>query len=122
KNVVEKEPPSLRKINPEVDVDLENIILRCLEKDPARRYATAFDLAEDLERFLNEEPVLARSSGVMYRVRKRVRKNALLTAALVAAVVVLGGGVSLFIRERVDRRRERRQDEATRRDALEAAE
>ncbi|HEV3028755.1 MAG TPA: serine/threonine-protein kinase, partial [Planctomycetota bacterium] len=122
KKIVEKDPPPVRKFNPAVEADLENIILRCLEKETGRRYATAFELAEDLERFLNEEPVLARSSGMMYRVKKRVRKNALLSAALLATLVVLGGGSALFIRESLDRKRERRQDEASQRQALEAAE
>jgi len=122
KKIVEKDAPPVRKYNPEVEADLDNIILRCLEKDPGRRYATAFELAEDLDRFLNEEPVLARASGVMYRVRKRVRKNAVLTAALVGALVLIGGGVAAFVRERIDRRRELRQEETVRRDALDGAE
>src|SRR5205814_1975992 len=82
KKIVEKDPPPVRKYNSDVEADLANIIMRCLEKEPVRRYATAFELAEDLERFLNEEPVLARTSGMMYRVRKRIRKNALLSASL----------------------------------------
>jgi len=122
KKIVEKDPPPVRKYNPDVEVDLENILLRCLEKEPARRYATAFELAEDLDRFLNEEPVLARSSGLMYRMRKRVRKNALLSTALFATVLVVGGGSALWVRERVDRERERRQEEAGRREVLDAAE
>ncbi len=101
-------------------MDLQNILLRCLEKDPGRRYATAFELAEDLDRYLNDEPVLARTSGVMYRVRKRVRKNAILSAALLGTLFICGGGSALFIR--ADRRHERRQQESDRSEALEAAE
>jgi len=122
KKIVEKDAPPVRRYNPEVEADLDNIILRCLEKDPDRRYATAFELAEDLERYLNEEPVLARASGVMYRVRKRVRKNAVLTGALAAALLLIGGGIAFFVRERIDRRRELLQEETVRHDALDAAE
>jgi serine/threonine protein kinase/Flp pilus assembly protein TadD len=122
KRIIEKDPPPVRKYNPAVEADLENIIMRCLEKEAAQRYATAFELAEDLERYLNEEPVLARTSGLMYRFRKRVRKNALLSAALLSAFLVLGGGTAFFVRERLDRDRERRQEEEGRREVLEAAE
>ncbi|HLY76152.1 MAG TPA: tetratricopeptide repeat protein [Planctomycetota bacterium] len=122
KKIIEKDPPPPRKFNSAIEKDLENIIMRCLEKEAIRRYPTAFELAEDLTRFLSEEPVLARSSGLMYRVRKRVRKNALISAALLASLLVLGGASALIVRERIDRNRERRQEEAVRRADLEAAE
>ncbi len=48
--ILNEEPPSPRKINPAISRDLETIVLRCLEKDPARRYATAREVAEELQR------------------------------------------------------------------------
>lgn len=74
--------------------DLEMIILKALEKDRDRRYQTALELAEDLERFLRGEPVLARPSSLVYRAFKFVRRHPVPAAAcavvLLAAAAVLG--------------------------------
>src|SRR6185295_1263798 len=75
KQVVEEEPKPPRKINPSVDADLETVVLKCLEKDPAQRYPTARDLAEDLGRWLAGEPVVARPASVSYRLRKWVGRR-----------------------------------------------
>jgi tetratricopeptide (TPR) repeat protein len=86
KRVVEEEPVRLRTLNPQASADLETIVLRCLEKDPARRYPTARALADDLDRYLAGEPVQARSPGLPYLLKKRLGKNPLRTIALVAAI------------------------------------
>src|SRR5213592_1425252 len=77
--------------------DLDWIVMRCLEKDRARRYATANDLVADIERYLDDEPVLARPPSTAYRMRKFVRRNRVMVSAggavaivLVLAVVVTG--------------------------------
>jgi predicted Ser/Thr protein kinase len=66
--VVEDEPPPIREVAPNVPRDLEAICLKCLSKDPHRRYGTAGKLADDLKRFLSGEPVAARSTGVFGKV------------------------------------------------------
>jgi eukaryotic-like serine/threonine-protein kinase len=72
--------------------DLDWIVMKCLEKDRTRRYETASGLAQDIQRHLNDEPIVARPPGSAYRFRKLVRRNKLAfgAAALVAAVLVLG--------------------------------
>jgi TolB-like protein/Tfp pilus assembly protein PilF/predicted Ser/Thr protein kinase len=93
--VLEAEPRNPRGRNSKVDVELATICLKCLEKEPARRYQTAAALAEDAERWLRHEPIRARRAGVITRSRKWVRRNPVLAAvtplvaALVATVAVL---------------------------------
>jgi serine/threonine-protein kinase len=91
------EPRPLRLLNPKVDRDLSTICLKCLEKDPKRRYSSAIALAEDLERWLKHEPILARHTGVFARGKKWVRRNptsALLAASLIALVAAGGWIIS----------------------------
>jgi WD40 repeat protein/serine/threonine protein kinase len=78
--------------------DIDWIVMKCLEKDRSRRYETANDLASDLQRFLNNEAVLARPPTASYRFRKLVRRNQLAFAAgtLVALALVLGAAVSTW--------------------------
>jgi len=100
--VLETEPRSPRLWNPKVDVDLATICLKCLEKDPQRRYPSALALAEDLERWLRHEPIRARRAGVFTRGRKWIRRNPTTTvlagslAALLIAVGVIIWKTDLF--------------------------
>ena len=90
------EPRSPRLLNPKVDRDLSTICLKCIEKDPKRRYSSALALAEDLEHWLKHEPILARHTGIFTRGKKWVRRNptsALLAAALIALAAVIGWNV-----------------------------
>jgi len=87
KLLLDTEPKKPRLLNPKIDRDLSTICLKCLEKDPKRRYTSALALAEDLERWLRHEPIIARHTGVFARGKKWVRRNptsALLAASLMA--------------------------------------
>src|SRR5438094_1420174 len=85
--VLETEPRQLRLWNPKIDRELSTICLKCLEKDPKRRYSSALALAEDLEHWLKHEPILARRTGLFARSKKWVQRNptsALLAGSLLA--------------------------------------
>ncbi|WP_233601952.1 protein kinase [Corallococcus sp. CA047B] len=99
------EPRPPRELAPEVPADLEAIVLKCLEKDRARRYDTARALADDLERFLDGERVLART-GPAYRVRKWVARHrrAVAVASLVGLAAAGAVGQGVMARREVSRR------------------
>ena len=92
KLLLDTEPRQPRLLNPKIDRDLSTICLKCLEKDPKRRYSSALALAEDLERWLKHEPIQARRTGVFARGKKWVRRNpsiAVMAAMLLALAVPL---------------------------------
>ena len=70
KQVAETEPPRLRTLKPSLDRDIETMVMKCLEKSPAARYATAAELADDLDRWQRGEPVRARPAGLILRAVK----------------------------------------------------
>src|SRR5213079_2478222 len=87
------EPRPPRLLNPKIDRDLSTICLKCLEKDPKRRYSLALALAEDLQHWLRHESIKARRTGVFTRGKKWVQRNpsmAVMAAMLLALAVPLG--------------------------------
>jgi TolB-like protein/Tfp pilus assembly protein PilF len=86
--VLENEPRNPRTRNAKVDSDLATICLKCLNKNPEKRYSRAQALADDLERWLRHEPIHARNTGVFSRAGKWVRRNPAVTT-LAAVIVVL---------------------------------
>jgi eukaryotic-like serine/threonine-protein kinase len=95
RQVVAEDPVPVCRLQPDVPRDLEAVCLKCLEKDPQRRFASAGDLADDLQRFLRHEPVRTRPVGAAGRVWRWCRRNpalavaiGLAAAAVVAVVVV----------------------------------
>ena len=94
--VIENEPVSPRQINPVVPADLDIICLKCLEKDPLRRYATALELKEDVERFLRGEPILAKPITTLERAWKWAKRRPIQASlgsvvALLLLTLTIGG-------------------------------
>jgi WD40 repeat protein/tRNA A-37 threonylcarbamoyl transferase component Bud32 len=88
KQVIHDDPPSPRKLNANISKDLETITLKCLEKDPNRRFSTAQELSQELKRFLSGEPIHARPISRAARAWRWCRRRPV-TAGLAAAVAAL---------------------------------
>ncbi len=84
-----EEPLSLRTLDPEIPRDLETIVGKAMAKEPERRYATARELAEDLERFCNDRPILARRLTVAARITWWARRHKKATASTVAGLLIV---------------------------------
>jgi tRNA A-37 threonylcarbamoyl transferase component Bud32/putative hemolysin len=97
--VLGDEPVSVRQLQPGVPADLETICHRCLQKEPARRYASAEDLAEDLRRFQAGEPIQARPVGSGERAWRWCRRNPVVAGLLtaVATTLLLGTAVATYL-------------------------
>ncbi len=102
-----EEPRPPRQLNDQIPRDLETICLKCLEKDPRQRYASAGELAEDLRRWQGGEPIRARPVGRLERGWKWVRRNpaaAGLLAAVLAVLIAAGAGAWWLEGQRAERR------------------
>ena len=94
------EAPSLRSLSSELPLELDYIVTKCLEKDKDRRYPSARLLAEDLERFLRGEPVLAQATSRAYRIRKAVLRHRALTAVVAIAAMLLITAMAVVLNTR----------------------
>jgi serine/threonine protein kinase/tetratricopeptide (TPR) repeat protein len=120
RQVLERDPVPLHELNSAVDKDLETICMKCLEKEPSRRYATAAELADELKRYLNGEPILARPVGFAERGWRWSRRNPVISmmSALIISVILFSV-VSLAVAN-VRTEKAQRLSEASFQDALEA--
>jgi serine/threonine protein kinase/Flp pilus assembly protein TadD len=98
-----EEPRPLRQLNRAIPAELETIVLKALEKNPAERYATAEELGDDLERWLNDEPIRARRPSVVQRLHRWSRRHrpVVVTAGVCLLVVgaMLTGGIGWVLRD-----------------------
>jgi WD40 repeat protein len=127
--VAQREPAHPRALDPRLDADLATVCLKCLQKEPARRYGSAEALAEDLERWLAGEPIRARPVGAWERGWRWARRRPAVAAVyglagLVLVLLGVGGGVGwLWQRSEEANARlagEKRQSEEARREAEQA--
>ncbi len=91
--VLQEEPIHPRTINPSIPRDLATICLKCLDKEPARRYASGLELAEDLERWQRCEPIRARPTSPILQLRRWARRN----PAVAALILTLAGGLAMTL-------------------------
>jgi tetratricopeptide (TPR) repeat protein len=101
--VITRDPPSPRKVNNHVPQELETICNKCMEKSAESRYDTARALADDLRRYINDLPIVAKRPGPIQRVWKFSRRHRIPIAAIAAVVLLAATGV-LWRRETVRRR------------------
>jgi WD40 repeat protein len=107
--VLEREPVPPRSVHPQIDGDLETVCLKCLRKEPDKRYESAAALADDLERWLNGEPIRARAAGRLEHVAKWVKRRPAVTGLLAAVVLLVAVGLPVVTwkwREALDNEKE----------------
>jgi eukaryotic-like serine/threonine-protein kinase len=116
RTVTEADPPRLRKLNPKVPLDLETIVHKAMARDPVGRYATAGALAEDLRRFLEGRPILARRTSAPERCWRWCKRNPALAGLItgIALALVLGTAVSTSLAIRATANARRADNEARR--------
>jgi serine/threonine-protein kinase len=100
-----EEPVPLGRRDKSIPRDVQTIVMKCLEKDPARRYQSARALAEDIGRYLDGDPIAARPASIGYRLYKRARKRAAVVATAAVALVLVLGFAVLGLRARADARK-----------------
>lgn len=96
--IVGSDPVAPRKLRGDIPSDLETIVLKCLDKDPARRYPTAAELADDLERCRTGEPIRAKPAGLFTKLRRKAARHLVPLTAAAAVLCVIGFSTLLLLR------------------------
>ncbi len=97
--VASEDPVPPRRLDGTIDPDLQTVVLKCLEKDPPRRYLSMREAADDLERVLEGEPIAARPASVIYRLRKRFAKRRRSVIALGVAALLVVAALAALLRK-----------------------
>ncbi len=107
RQVLEQDAVSLRTLNAAVDVDLETLCMRCLEKEPERRIGSAEELADELKRYINGEPILSRPLSRSQKLVRWCRRNPVIASLIgaVAASLLLAVGALAFTAVRTEQAR-----------------
>jgi len=103
--ILHEEPPNPRQLDPRIPRDLETITLKAMAREPSDRYRTASELAEDLQRYLADRPILARRASVLEQARRWCRRNPLVAASIATVAAAL---VAVAVLALVDAGRQRR--------------
>ena len=90
----EHEPERPSRLRSELDDEIDTIVLKCLQKEPPRRYQTAGEVARDLQRYLNHEPIEAKRESTIYMLRKQLRRHRLAVGASAAVLAACGAGLA----------------------------
>ncbi|MFO0810019.1 MAG: serine/threonine-protein kinase [Gemmataceae bacterium] len=112
KQMTTGEPPRLGDINPAVPRDLQTVIQKAIERDPSHRYANAGELADDLRRFVEDEPIHARTIGPVERTWRWCRRNPVIAGLLAVVVLVTAGGFVATLSQAYAARMEARRADA----------
>jgi serine/threonine-protein kinase len=113
RQVMAKDPVPPSRLNAAVPRDAEIVCLKCLEKDLRRRYPSAAALAEDLRRFQQDEPIVARATGPVERALRWLRRKPTVAALAATALALIGlviGGAGWLVLQRAERRAEQRSE------------
>ena len=118
KQILMDEPKLLRRLDTTISADLETITLKCLEKEPSRRYPSATEVADEIQRFLDGQAILARPISRSERALRWARRNRTASAALASVVVVVAGATAVVIEQAAMARQEKvqLQEDAVRRE------
>jgi eukaryotic-like serine/threonine-protein kinase len=95
--LMQDDPTPPRALDASIPADLETVVLKCLEKDPQRRYDSARALADDLRRYLDGEPIAARRAGIVHKLATRARRHPTMAALLAVAVVAVLASISVAL-------------------------
>jgi eukaryotic-like serine/threonine-protein kinase len=112
-----QEPTAPSRLQANVPLDLETICLKCLRKEPENRYASAAELADELVRYQQGEPILARPVGRLERAVKWVKRNPVVAGAAVAVILALAAGTTVSYLKYLDAEQQKSIAEGRRKDA-----
>ncbi len=110
--ILEASPPPIRSLNPQVPWDAETVCLTAMDRDPARRYASAGAFAEDLANVLEHRPIRARRPGPLLRTRRFIERHPVASVAAALGLVLLAGATTFGVVEAANVRRLRTADQA----------